>query len=167
MSWTCLCGLVVKRSWLQLQRSRVRFLTLTDFSEAVDLERGLLSLLSTIEDLLERKSSGSDLKRREYGRRDPLRWPRETIYPQNLALTSSKAAVPLTFKNLGSYLTAFQLHSKLIPFRKIIFELVQFCFLSAPCWLLAWFNLRPSKRGRFTLRNVVSFSANYKASYTS
>jgi hypothetical protein len=39
----------------------------------VDLERGPLSLVSTIEKLLERKSSGSGLEIREYGRRDPLR----------------------------------------------------------------------------------------------
>jgi hypothetical protein len=32
-------------------------------------ERGLLSLVSTIEELLERKSSGSGLESREYGRR--------------------------------------------------------------------------------------------------
>jgi hypothetical protein len=24
----------------------------------------------------------------EYGRKDPLRWPRDTLYPQKLALTS-------------------------------------------------------------------------------
>jgi hypothetical protein len=35
----------------------------------VDLERGALSLVSTIEELLERKSSGSGLENREYGRR--------------------------------------------------------------------------------------------------
>jgi hypothetical protein len=28
------------------------------------------------------------LESREYGRRDPLRWPRGTLYPQKLALTS-------------------------------------------------------------------------------
>jgi hypothetical protein len=38
----------------------------------VGLERGPLSLRTTIEELLERKkSSGSDLESREYGRRDP------------------------------------------------------------------------------------------------
>jgi hypothetical protein len=37
----------------------------------VGLERGPLSLLITIEELLERKSSGSGLEIREYGRRDP------------------------------------------------------------------------------------------------
>jgi hypothetical protein len=34
------------------------------------------------------KSSGSCLENREYGRRDPSRWPRGTLYPQKLALTS-------------------------------------------------------------------------------
>jgi hypothetical protein len=54
----------------------------------VDLERGPLSLVSTIEALLERKSSGSCLENREYGRRDPSRWQRGTLYPQKLAITS-------------------------------------------------------------------------------
>jgi hypothetical protein len=36
----------------------------------VGLELGPLSLVSTIEELLERKSSGSGLERQEYGRRD-------------------------------------------------------------------------------------------------
>jgi hypothetical protein len=42
----------------------------------------------TIEELLERKSSGSGLENRQYGRRRPLRWPRGNLYPQKLALTS-------------------------------------------------------------------------------
>jgi hypothetical protein len=32
--------------------------------------------------------SGSCLENREYGRRDPSRWPRGTLYPQKLAITS-------------------------------------------------------------------------------
>jgi hypothetical protein len=39
----------------------------------VGLERGPLSLVSTIEELLARKSSGSGLEIRDYGRRDPSR----------------------------------------------------------------------------------------------
>jgi hypothetical protein len=39
----------------------------------VGLERHPLSLVSTIEELLEINSSGSGLESREYGRRDPLR----------------------------------------------------------------------------------------------
>jgi hypothetical protein len=49
----------------------------------VGLERGPLSLVSTIAELLERKSSGSGLEIREYGLRDPSRSP----YPQKLTLT--------------------------------------------------------------------------------
>jgi hypothetical protein len=69
-------------SWLQIQRSRARFPALPDFL------RSPLSLVSTIEGLLGRNSSGSSLENREYSRGDSLRWPRDTLYPQKLALTS-------------------------------------------------------------------------------
>jgi hypothetical protein len=52
------------------------------------LERGPLSLVSTIEELLGRKSNGSDLEIREYCCRDPSRRPRGTLYQHKLALTS-------------------------------------------------------------------------------
>jgi hypothetical protein len=67
---------------------RVRFQALPDFLRVVGLERGPLSFVSAIEELLGRKRSGSGLENREYGRRDPLRGPRSTLYPQKLALTS-------------------------------------------------------------------------------
>jgi hypothetical protein len=54
----------------------------------VGLERGPLSLVSTIEDLLGRKSRGPCLESQDYGRRDPQRWPRGTLCPQKLQLTS-------------------------------------------------------------------------------
>jgi hypothetical protein len=54
----------------------------------VGLERGPLSLVNTIEELLGRKSSGSGLGNREYGRRDLVCWPPNILYPQKLALTS-------------------------------------------------------------------------------
>jgi hypothetical protein len=54
----------------------------------VGLERGPLSLVSTTEELLGRKSSGSCLENREYGRRDPSRGPRGTLCPQKSAITS-------------------------------------------------------------------------------
>jgi hypothetical protein len=44
----------------------------------VGLERGPLSLVSTIEELRGRKSSGSGLEIRENGRGDPSRSPRDT-----------------------------------------------------------------------------------------
>jgi hypothetical protein len=56
--------------------------------EVVGLEWGPLILVSTIEELFERKSSGFGLENREYGHRDPSRWPRGTLFPQKLALTS-------------------------------------------------------------------------------
>jgi hypothetical protein len=75
-------------SWLQIQRSGLDSRHYQILWEVVGLERGPLSFVSTIEELLERKSSGSGLESREYGRRDPSHWPHGTLYPQKLALTS-------------------------------------------------------------------------------
>jgi hypothetical protein len=58
------------------------------FWDVVGLQRGPLSLVSTIEKLLGRKNNGSCLESREYGRRVPSRWPPGNLYPQNLALAS-------------------------------------------------------------------------------
>jgi hypothetical protein len=58
------------------------------FREVVGLERGPLSVLSTTEQLLERKSSCFSLEIREYCRKDQSRKPRGTLHPQKLALTS-------------------------------------------------------------------------------
>jgi hypothetical protein len=52
------------------------------------LERGSVSFVNTIEELLGRKSSGSGLEDREYGRRDRHDRPRGTLYPRKLALPS-------------------------------------------------------------------------------
>jgi hypothetical protein len=54
----------------------------------VGLEQGPLSLVRKIEELLEWKSSGSGQENWINGRGDTLRWPRDTLYPQKLALTS-------------------------------------------------------------------------------
>jgi hypothetical protein len=77
--------------WVSGYRSRgpgsisgaIRFLL-----EVVGLKRGPLDLVSTIEELLRRKSIGSALENREYCRTDPSRWPRGALYPQKWALTS-------------------------------------------------------------------------------
>jgi hypothetical protein len=50
----------------------------------VGLERGPLSLVSITEELLKWKSSGSEINVPGV----PLRWPRDTLYRQKLALTS-------------------------------------------------------------------------------
>jgi hypothetical protein len=62
------------------------------FREVVGLERGPLSLVSTIEELLGKHSNDFGLENREYFHRDPSRWQRGTLYPQKLALTSSTSA---------------------------------------------------------------------------
>jgi hypothetical protein len=61
--------------------------------EVMGMEQGPLSLVSTAEELLEREGSGSGLENLKYGRRDPSRWPHDTLYPQKLALTSATTAV--------------------------------------------------------------------------
>jgi hypothetical protein len=52
-------------SWLQIQRSGYDSRSCQIFCEVVGLERGPLSVVSTIEELLGRKSSDSDLESRE------------------------------------------------------------------------------------------------------
>jgi hypothetical protein len=64
---------------------RARFSVLPDFLEIVGLERSPLSLVSTTEELRERKSSGTGLESREYGRRDPSRCPLCTLYLQKVS----------------------------------------------------------------------------------
>jgi hypothetical protein len=54
----------------------------------VALERGPLSFVGTVDELLEGNNSDSGLENREYGSGGPLRFPRGTLYPQKLAQTS-------------------------------------------------------------------------------
>jgi hypothetical protein len=75
-------------SWLQIQTSGFDSRRYQIFWEVVGLERGTLCLVSTTEELLERKGSGSGLESRDYDPSDPSRWPRGTLYPRKLALTS-------------------------------------------------------------------------------
>jgi hypothetical protein len=80
---SCSSALLQKQSsWLQNQRSGFDCLHYQIFWEVVGLERGLLSLVSTTEELLGRKSSGSGHGNREYGRRDQSRW---SLYPQKVS----------------------------------------------------------------------------------
>jgi hypothetical protein len=78
-------------SWLQKQRSEYDPRHNQIFWEVVGLEWGPLSLVSTTEELLERKNICSGLESREYGGSDPSRWPCGTLYPQKLAVTSLKS----------------------------------------------------------------------------
>jgi hypothetical protein len=62
-----------RSSWLQIQGPGLDSLRYKIFCEVEGLERGPLSLVSKIEELLERKSSGNGLESREYGRKDSSR----------------------------------------------------------------------------------------------
>jgi hypothetical protein len=75
-------------SWLQIQRSGVDSRRYQIFWEVVGLELGPLSFLSTTDELLGSKRSGSGLENRDYGRREPSHWTRGTLYQQYLPLTS-------------------------------------------------------------------------------
>jgi hypothetical protein len=54
----------------------------------VDLERGPLSLVRIIEELLETKVAAPVYKTEINGRGDSFHLPRDTLYPLKLALTS-------------------------------------------------------------------------------
>jgi hypothetical protein len=82
--YMCLCGLVVRVPGYR-SRGLGSIPGATRFSESWWDWNGLMS---TIEELLVRKSSGSSLENWDYSHRDPLRWPRNTLCPQKLALTS-------------------------------------------------------------------------------
>jgi hypothetical protein len=67
-----LCGLVV--SVLGYRSGGPGSIAVTTRNKkVVGLERGPLSLVSTTEEILDRKVSGSCLENREYGSRDPSR----------------------------------------------------------------------------------------------
>jgi hypothetical protein len=87
-------------SWLQIQTSMFDSRHYQIFWEVVGLEGSSLSLVSTIEELLGRNSSGSGLENWEHGCRDPSHWPRDTLYPQKLTLNRRQAAV---VRSVGRY----------------------------------------------------------------
>jgi hypothetical protein len=71
--WDRLCGLLVRVPGYR-SRGLGSISGATRFpKKQYTLERGPLSLVSTTEELLERKSNGSGLETRDYGRRDPMR----------------------------------------------------------------------------------------------
>jgi hypothetical protein len=74
-------------SWLQIQRSGFDSRRYQVFWEVVGLEHGSLNLVTTTEELFGTNSNGSGLESREYGRRNPSSWPRDTLYQQKLSLT--------------------------------------------------------------------------------
>jgi hypothetical protein len=74
-------------SWLKMQRSGFDSRRYQIFW-VVGLERGSLSLMSTIEKLPRRKSRGLGLESQEYGRKEATLRPRGALCPLKQALTS-------------------------------------------------------------------------------
>jgi hypothetical protein len=93
-----LCGIVVRVPGYRSRDPGFEFRRYQIFWEVVGLERGPLSLLKIPEELFEWKSSGSGLENREYGRGDPLRWPRDTLYPQKVGTSFANRR-----RSLGRY----------------------------------------------------------------
>jgi hypothetical protein len=83
-----LCGLVGRVPGYRSRGSVFDSRRYQIFQEVMVLECGPLRLVSTIEELLGRKSSGSGLEIRDYSRRDPVCWSPNTLFRQKLALTS-------------------------------------------------------------------------------
>jgi hypothetical protein len=82
------CGLVIRVPGYRCRGSGFDSRRYEIFWEVVGLERSPLSLVRIIEELLEWKSSGPVQENRFNGCGNPLRWPRDTLYPQKLALSS-------------------------------------------------------------------------------
>jgi hypothetical protein len=84
-----LCGLVVRVPDYRSRGPGLDSRRCQIFWDVGDLERGPFSLVRISEELLQCKSSGSGSRKIKInGRGDPLRWPRNTLYLQKLALTS-------------------------------------------------------------------------------
>jgi hypothetical protein len=88
ISLLTICGLVIRNSGYRSRGPGFDSRSYQVFWEVGAQERDALSLVRTIEELIEWKSSGSYLGNRINGRGNALRWPRNTLYPQKLALTS-------------------------------------------------------------------------------
>jgi hypothetical protein len=77
-----LCGLVVRVSGYRFRGPGFDSRRYQIFWEVVGLKLGPLSLVRIIEELLEWKSSSSGQENWINDQRDPLRWQRDTLYPQ-------------------------------------------------------------------------------------
>jgi hypothetical protein len=75
------------------------------FSPSTDFRQFLIS--STIEELLEWRSSGTGLENRDYGRGNSLRWPRDTLYPQRLATSPTSGGRSVGIVRLRTTTTEF------------------------------------------------------------
>jgi hypothetical protein len=117
------------------------------FWKAMGLERGPLSLVRIIEELLEWKIEIN-------GRGNPLRWPRDTLYPQELALTSPTSG--------GGSVGISRLRTKIHGVLVNILLVQNFCCLDCPIILYIFLMAHNRMRAvRFFILNwihALSFS---------
>jgi hypothetical protein len=133
-----LCGLMIGVPGHRSRGSGLDFRHYQIFWEVVGLERGLLSLVSTIEELLGRNTNGSGFENREYGRRDPLCWPRNTLYAQKLALTSPTSGC----RSLGIVCLqtqAMEFVCSMVSSRCILMLFCCVCMYASSFWFLNWY----------------------------
>jgi hypothetical protein len=106
---------------------RVPFPVLPNFLRCSGSGTGFTNFMSTIEELLERKSSGSGLESREYDSRNPSRWPRGILCPHKLAITSPTRG--------GRSVGIFRSRTETTEF--VLFEYSDAQELEYSCWLQA------------------------------
>jgi hypothetical protein len=131
-----------QNSWLQIQRSGFDFRGYLIFW-VVGLERGPLSLVSTIEELLERKSSGSGLESQQYGRSDPSHWPRGTVYPKKLVLispTSGRRSVGILRSRTRATEFVWYTVWRMSSINRFFFIVLRPIQVSVFCCLTTWHN---------------------------
>jgi hypothetical protein len=123
------------------------------FDEVVDLERGPLSLVSTIEELLGRKSSGSGLEIRECGPMDLSHWLHDSLYPQKLSLTSATSGC--------LSVSIIRLRTKATKFNLVFFTRCLLNLFSEPSRIHSLLLLSPLPRGALLLGLDLFFAEAY------
>jgi hypothetical protein len=112
-------------SWLQIQMSGFDSLRCQIFWEIVFLERAPLSLVRITEELLNGKVAAPGLKTEINDRGDSLCWPRDNLYPLNLALISPTSVG----RSVGMFLLRAKLSIFVFVFDKIYSVSLLFCVI--------------------------------------
>jgi hypothetical protein len=104
-------------SWLQIQRSRVRFPALSDFLRSSGSGSGSTQPHEDNRSYLNGKVAAMGLENRDYGCGDTLRWPSDTVYQLKLVLTSPTGC--------GRPVGIVRLRTKTTDFLYSIYKLIQ------------------------------------------
>jgi hypothetical protein len=115
------------------------------FWEAEGLERGRLSLMRTTEELLERKVAAPVKKTEVNDLGNLLPWPRDTLYPRKLAVTSPTSG--------GRSVGIVRSRTKAAEF-SLVFLFLYNRYFTPSCRLLTWANTIISSTLTITQSNV-------------